>query len=331
VLWFKKNYINDQGDAMNNSSSKGGLFALLAAIFWGFNYVLVKTVLKSIPESQFLFIRFILTVVLFLIFLAIRREPLKLEKQHILPVFILGVVGVGFYNIIWTYGIHQVTAANAALLISTSPIFTSIYAAFRREEPVSFKRWVGTILAFVGIYLIVRWAPGAVFTFNSSAFTGNILILGAALIFALYSVMAKPLLNHYSPNKLTAYTMTSGLLVLIPYCLADGRTLKITSITLHTWLYLGYIIIVGTVVAYVFWYKGIQHAGPVKTILFHYLCPVISMAVEPFFSGVKVSREQLVGALLVLIGLLLVKGKIGFNLLTIISRKRLNMAPVKKK
>lgn len=285
------------------SSAKGEMFAIFAAVLWGINYVVVKSVLKSVPESQFLFIRFGLSVVLFLGILIFSGESLKIQKQHYLPVLILGVFGVGVYNILWTFGIHRTTSSNAALLISTSPIFTGIYTTIRKEEPVSFQRWAGTFLAFLGIFLII----GARFSFNSDAFTGNLIILASALLFALYAIIAKPLLNVYSPSKLTAYAISGGLLVLIPYCLSDNRTLKMADINLQTWLSLIYIIIAGTIIAYIFWYKGIKQASPVRIILFHYLCPVISMALGPFLLGEKITLSQVIGATIVFSGLIMVK------------------------
>ena len=162
-------------------------------------------------------------------------------------------------------------------------------------------------MAFLGIYLIIRWTPGAQFNFGSNAFIGNLIVLAASLLFALYTIMAKPLLNYYSPNKLTAYAMYSGLLVLIPYGFLDDRTLNKTTFSPEIWLGFGYIIVVGTIAAYVFWYKGIKQTSPLKAILFYYFCPVVSMALGPFFLGEKVTSGQIGGALLVLLGLIVVK------------------------
>lgn len=196
---------------MKISIGKGEVFALTAAFLWGINYLLEKKILQVVPESQFLIIRFVLTVGLLAIYLRMIGENFKIEKGHYIPTLVLGIFGVGFYNILWTYGIHLTTASNAALLIATSPIFTGIYAVFRKEEQISPSRWAGTLLAFLGIYLIVQWTPGSRFSFASSVFLGNVLVLAGSSLFALYAIVAKPLLSHYSPIKLTTLAMGGDL------------------------------------------------------------------------------------------------------------------------
>ncbi len=129
--------------------------------------------------------------------LSVTERPIKLyiAKEHLRRLVFLGLLGVGVYNIIWTVGIHRTTAANAAILISASPIFTGIYSMFSGREKIGFSKWAGTILAFSGIFLIIYWTPGSEFSLDSSLFTGNILVLAGSILFSLYAILAKPLRN----------------------------------------------------------------------------------------------------------------------------------------
>nr|WP_092074075.1 DMT family transporter [Dendrosporobacter quercicolus]NSL47776.1 EamA family transporter [Dendrosporobacter quercicolus DSM 1736]SDM76798.1 Permease of the drug/metabolite transporter (DMT) superfamily [Dendrosporobacter quercicolus] len=285
----------------------GDLYAILAAFIWGLNYPLVKLVLLSIRETDFLLIRFTSTVILLVIYLVIVKENFKVEKQYYFRILLLGTLGVGVYNIVWTHGIHNTTAANAALLISTSPIFTGIYAVITREEKVSLSRWIGTLLAFFGIYLIIKWTPGTQFSFSSNSFIGNILILLGSILFSLYSIVAKPLLVCYSPTKVTALAMVSGLPILIIYSILQGEILSYSVFETRIWLEMAYIIVFGTIIAFVLWYKGIKQTSPVKTVFFHYIVPVMSMVFGAIILGEKVLEGQIIGAAFVFLGLLAVK------------------------
>lgn len=292
---------------MKVSITKGELFAIIAAVLWGVNYLLVKKVLQEIPQGQFMLIRFVLTVMLLVVYLAVTKESYRIEKKHYLTIALLGIFGVGLYNIVWTYGIHLTTAANAALLISTSPVFTGIYSVFWKKEKVQFTWWCGTLLAFGGIYLIIACTPGAKFSFSSEAFLGNLLVLTGSILFALYAILAQPLLKHYSSLQLTTFAMGGGIILLIPFSLGSTSFLSLSAISNLTWLYLIYIIVLGTVAAYVFWYKGVEQTGPVKTLVFHYLVPVVSIVMGPFLLGEKISLGQLLGGIIVFCGLLLIK------------------------
>jgi drug/metabolite transporter (DMT)-like permease len=292
----------------------GEVFAITAAILWGVNYQVVKTLLRTVPEGHFLVIRFVLAIVLLALLLLTAGENLKTDMRDLPRILILGLLGVGVYNILWTYGVHLTTASDAALLISTSPVFAGIYGVIGREEILNRKKWAGIILSFLGIFAINCWTPGSHFSLESQVFTGNLLILLGALLFALYAVLAKPLLQRYSPQKLTALAMAWGLPILIPFGLLQRPVLTLTAITPMDWLAFFYVVVLGTVIAFVLWYKGIKETTPVKTVVFLYLTPVVSMISGLLWFGERMSAGQIAGAVLVLLGLIVFKVETAIHL-----------------
>lgn len=278
-------------------------FSIMAALLWGINYVAVKSVLDVLPENSFLLIRFTASVTLLLLYVAITGEGMLIQKQDIAKVLLLGVMGVGLYNIIWTAGIHLTTASNAALIVSTSPLFTQLYMQLTGKEKVKGRRWLFTLIAFSGLFLMISSSPGARLSMDSSFFMGNILVLAATLLFTFYTVYAKPLLRSYSPVKLNALAMTAGLPVLAVYCMFSGP-MDISSLSGEVSLKLLYIIVLGTAAAYICWYEGIKKTGPVKVILFHYIVPVSSMILGAAFLNEAVSPVQIAGGILALGGIM---------------------------
>ncbi|MGD0154369.1 MAG: EamA family transporter [Thermacetogeniaceae bacterium] len=285
----------------------GELFAIVAAILWGLNYQVVKTILCSVPEGQFLVIRFVSTVIILALLLLAMGEGFAVGREDRLRIMALGLLGVGVYNIFWTYGVHRTTASNAALLISTSPIFAGIYGAIIGEERLGPQQWAGIIISFLGIFVINYWTPGSRFSFGSETFDGNLLVLLGAILFALYAIIAKPILQRYSPMKLTTLAMAWGLPILVPFGLLQPPAWNLAGITPAIWLDFGYVVLLGTVVAFACWYQGIRETTPVKTVIFLYLTPVVSMASGVIWFGEKVGMGQIAGAALVLLGLLAFK------------------------
>lgn len=277
-------------------------FAITAALLWGINYPLVKAVLHTVPESTFLAIRFSLASVLFLAYLLLSGESLRVRREHFAPILLLGLLGVGLYNIVWTYGIHKTTSANAALLISASPIFTGIYSLMIGAEKMRPKKWLGTLTAFAGICVIVSWTPGARFSLASELFIGNALMVVGALLFSFYAVLAKPLLQYYSAAKLTTLAMLAGTPVILAYATVQGVNMAV-SYSVAIWTGLIYIVVLGTIVAFIFWYKGVKQTSPFQTVVFHFIVPVMSMIMGALFLGEAVNGEMLLGAILVFIGL----------------------------
>lgn len=280
-------------------------YAIIAALLWGANYPTVKLVLRVIPENLFLLIRFSVSVALLCGCLYVCKENIKVQKKHLLHFLVLGILGVGLYNIIWTAGIHRTTAANAALLISTAPIFTGLYALLTRKEDLNWRYCLGILLALSGIILITAWKPGARFSIEGATMTGNLLVLAGAVLFSFYAIVAKPLLSEYSPLKVTTLAMAFGLPVLIPYGFIGLTELDPGSVDMQIGLELTFVIVCGTVLAYVFWYQGIKQLGPTRTVVFHYLVSVISMMVGSLVLAEKITAGQIAGAVLVLAGLIL--------------------------
>lgn len=292
---------------MKIQPSSGELYAIIAAFLWGINYPVVKLVLRSFPEGEFMLIRFVVSVVLLAGFLLLNGEGLSVSKSHYGRVLLLGVFGVGLYNILWTCGIHRTTAANAALLISTSPIFTALYMAGTNQEKVQPMTWPGTAMAFGGIYLIISHTPGAEFSLSSAVFIGNIMVLTGSFLFALYAIIAKPLLDYYSPVKLVTLAMVGGLPVIAVYGLYQDAGAVWGYIDVLTWMELGYVIIMGTIVAFAFWYIGIQRTSPARATVFHFIVPVTGMFFGALLVGEPVTSGQIAGAILVFAGLIVVK------------------------
>ncbi len=285
---------------------RGEAYAIVAALLWGINYPLVKWVLRVIPENDFLLMRFSLATLIFIFYLFFRGENLRVARSDLLRVMALGAVGIGIYNILWTYGIHRTTSANAAILISASPIFTGLFSTCQGVEKMHGGKWLGTLLAFAGICMIVYWTPGVEISLSSRMFTGNLLVLGGSVLFSLYAIWAKPLLRVYSPLKLTSLVMLTGSLFL---WLVGWQEFDISSCLRQPWpVFLGvsYIVALGTVVAFLFWYKGVQQTSPFKTIIFHYIVPVVSMIVGSVCLGEIMNWERICGSLLVIVGLLTV-------------------------
>ena len=282
---------------------KSDFFAIVAALLWGVNYVAVKSVLGTMPEHGFLLVRFTATVVLLLLFLRFTGEGFHVGRRDIPAIVILGVLGVGVYQILWTIGLRLTTASNAALIVSTSPLFTQLYLQLAGKERIGGRRWAGTFLAFGGVVLVVGGSPGADFDAGSRFFTGNLVVLLSALLFAFYTVSAKPLLRTYSPAKLNALAMTAGLPVFIAFFAARGP-FDITALSGMNLVKMLYIVVLGTVVAFISWYAGIRRLGPVQVILFHYIVPVTSMILGFFFLGESMNPAQALGGMLALGGII---------------------------
>lgn len=285
-------------------SLPGEACAVIAAVLWGINYPVTKWVLGAIPEGEFLAVRFSLGVMLFIAIARAHGESLSIPRRDWGKATILGLLCVGLYNILWTLGIHRTSSSTSALIISSSPILVGVFCSLSGMERMTPRRWVGLITGFIGVLLImISNSPKS--TEPGNLLEGNLLTILSAVLFALYAVVAKPLLREHSAIKVTALTMLGGLPVIIPFGLFTSP--------LRSWvipspeILLGgfYVILMGTVLAYFLWYCGVQKIGPVQTVLFHFVTPCVSLVVAPILLGDSSSPTKLLGALIVFFSVVL--------------------------
>lgn len=292
---------------MSTHYKSGEFFALTAAVFWGLNYPFIKMVLQYIQPEQFIFLRYAIAVAVFYIYLRLTGNNFTVKREHVRQILFLGMFGVGVYNIVWTAGLAQIAASDSALLMSTSPILTGIFAMISGSEKITLRKWTGTLVAFGGIYSIISHAPGFQLRFDSEILIGDILTLCSALLFAFYTIRAKPLLQHYGPVKLTALTMAAGLPLLFGAAIWKGSLLIYPVMEPTLWGAFWYISLIGTNLCFAFWYKGVKDTTPFQTIIFHFIVPVGSMISGAVLLGEAWSLGRILGGFLVFAGLLLIK------------------------
>lgn len=138
----------------NRRFGVGDASAILAGVLWGGELSVTKWVLQSIPEGQFLTLRFGAAAIVFGLLLT-RQEAGDGKRMDIRALLALGILGVGVYNVLFTMGIHRTSASTAALIISTSPLITGVWCALTGRERLSGRRCAGTLLAFLGVLLVL--------------------------------------------------------------------------------------------------------------------------------------------------------------------------------
>lgn len=213
----------------------------------------------------------------------------------------LGLVGIGIYQIFFMTGIYRTTASKASLIMGAVPIFVAIFSSALAFEKIDLKTWGGIFLSFIGLFLIIRNDSFA-FVTRETLLLGDLLVLGAAILWALYTVLAKPVLKKYSPLKVTAYAMISGTAFLLIFTWPELRDQNWTTLSPLVWLCFFYSSIFGLVVSYVLWYRGVSRIGPARTTIYQYLTPVSAVVFAMIFLSEKITVYQVIGALVVFYG-----------------------------
>jgi len=279
---------------------------IFVAIVWGINFAFVKFALHDFTPLSFTIVRFSLAALFLVSVMLINREPFSMDRRDVTSVIALGVIGITLYNLLFMYGLNYTTASNSSLFISSSPLFAVLLLALSDKARVSTLVIAGLLCSSIGVLLIIGSKPGGVLI-SPHAVTGDLLTLCAALFWALYTVRARPLLERYSAVKVTAYSMASGTVMLLPLGAFDLLHQSWGSISFPAWAALAFSAIVSGGIAFTLWYDGVKKLGVARTSVYHYIVPFVAVAFAALFLGERITFTQVLGGVLTLTGVYLVQ------------------------
>ncbi len=275
-------------------------------LIWGLNFTIVKFALRGLSPLAFNTLRFGVATIVLLTIMRLAGESLWLKRQDVLPVILLGFGGHTLYQALFINGMALTTPAVAALLMATSPLFVAIYGTLlglERSRPIVI---IGIILSFIGMLLLIVGGQKEI-GLRSGALLGDLLILLAAMMWAGYTVGGKPLLGRYSPLKLNALTMIPGTLLLAAISTPQLAAQDWQAVSAGAWVAWAYSTAFAVVVAYVLWYTSVQRVGGARTAIYSNLTPVVATLVSWLLTGERLTPLQMVGAAVVIAGILLAR------------------------
>jgi len=279
---------------------------IFVAIVWGVNFAFVKFALNDFAPLSFTIVRFSLASLFLLFLMLLGRESLAMDRRDVRAVIGLGFIGITLYNLLFMYGLNYTTASNSALFISSSPLFAALVMALWKRSRISANIIAGLVLSSIGVFLIIWSKPGGV-TFSRQAIAGDILTLCAALFWALYTIRAKPLLEKHSAVKITAYSMVSGTIMLLPMGAFELLHQSWATISFPSWTALAFSAIISGGIAFSLWYDGVKKLGITRTIVYHYLVPFVAVVFAALFLGEPITFPQVLGGLAIVSGVALVQ------------------------
>ena len=281
------------------------LYLLMAMVIWGSDFLFAKIALREVSPMSFAAMRTLISTAVIFPFFLIQEKDRFVPLRHLIGLGGLALLGTFINRIFWSIGLNLTTASNSALIGATSPIFVLIasFVVFRTE--VTLRATLGIFLSFLGIILVIQ-GEGEGWALSSQTFQGDLLIIGAAIVWALFTVLAKPLLKEYSSLKVTTYVMLLSTLFFLPY-LPNEKGGGWWEISGWAWFSVLYVAILGNGLAYFLWVVGIQRIGPLRTILYQYLMPVTAIFCAVPFLQETLTALQIGGAAVVFGGIFLAR------------------------
>ena len=230
-------------------------------------------------------------------------KRMRLPERSELPLIVLtGFLGISVYHVALNFGEVTVQAGAASLLISAAPVFSALLSVAVLKERLTRLGWLGILLAFAGVVLIaLSGGRGLHFT------PGALLILLAATVAAVYSILSKQLLRRHAALEFTCYSIWAGTLPLLVFLPGLLRRLPVAAPpATFAVIYLG---IFPAAIAYVLWNYALARMPASLLSSFLYLSPVLASLIAWLWLGEVPALLNLVGGAIAILGVILVQTK----------------------
>ncbi len=282
---------------------EGALF--LVVLLWASTFIVSKAIFAEMSALPYIAIRFGLMCLLAVGVMLLRRKGAdRWIRREDLPLTIaVALAGYTFYQLFFVLGLERTSPFSSSLLVAMVPLFSVVMTSLMGEKHPR-QAWIGLGVAVLGAAIFLWEKRG---TTANGSLTGDLLSLGAAVAFAAYGVLARPLVKKYPADTFSAWTIALGSIPLFLVAIPSSMREDWGGISGAAWIAVGYMAIFPVYIAYQVWNWAISRRGLAAATSFGLLVPIVSGILSALIFGERFGPAKLAGAALVLAGLVIVR------------------------
>ena len=279
------------------------LLLTLTPFFWACNWIIGRGLATSIPPMAMTFYRWLFAILMLAPFAwpHLKRDwPIIRRNRRVM--LLLGIVGVGSHNALAYLGLNYTTAMNGVILNSFIPIMIISLSWIFLRQRLTPVQLAGVAVSLTGVLSILSqgsWETLARFQLNR----GDLFVILSMLLWSVYTICLrwKPAgLHMLSFLFVIACIGDTGIL---PFYLAE---MALGSTMTFTWL--NFVALLGvalfsSVLAYIFWNRGVEQVGASVAGLFVHLMPVFGTILAWLFLGEQLRAYHVIGIAFILTGI----------------------------
>jgi RarD protein len=279
---------------------------LVAIIFWGASFVATKSLLDSLTPLGIIYIRIILGIVAALIIALIRKRNFSIKKKDIRGILILSIISITHLWIQVT-GMQYTSASNTGWIIGIVPVIMAIMGFALYKERMSTIQLVGAIIAFSGLLTLISKGDLSSISFISNY--GDLLVLGSAFTWSIYSFYGKKVTLDYPPSLTILYLFITMLVLLSPVTLSSEFYHNISLLSNTDWGALIFLGIFCSGIAYVLWAEAMSELPANRVGAFLYLEPFVTVFTAWLLLNENITLLMMVSGIVIIIGVIMVNRK----------------------
>ncbi|MFC1538162.1 DMT family transporter [Candidatus Latescibacterota bacterium] len=285
---------------------------IITTACWGLNFVITKSATGHEPNQFRIFIyniiRFPVAAMLLFLTARLKRRKIMICGRDLITTALLSFFGIFVYQILYMTGQTMTGSANIGVTYSIVPILIVIISIISKIEKPTVFTFVGVLLGFCGLVLIVF--EGGSLTLDK----GSFLFFLGLVCWAFYSVYSKPILDRNAPIIITAWVLFFGSLFQLPLAIYQAPYQIWTELSGQNILFVFVSALLSLYIGYTLFYYSVAKIGPVRTGLYTNLTPVFTIFFAITIRNETIRPVQIIGFIIIVCGILL--SKINYRLFT---------------
>ncbi|WHY90937.1 DMT family transporter [Neobacillus cucumis] len=274
------------------------LLLLFCVTCWGSNFIFGAILVKEFSPMLLSALRLFFIAIFIALYALKCKKWRRIAQKDWLFFILLGLVGV-FINH-WTFyaALETADSTTSAIILALAPITTALLSSVFLGEKLTLNLSIGMIIAFMGVFFVITNGEHLHFSI------GIVWIFITMLSFSISMIMVKKLTERYHSITITVYSTIIGFSSLAPVALTTESPLKMSR-DYGPWILLIITAILMHGVCTLIWNSQIEKVGASKASLFMNLEPFIAMIVGLIVLKNNITRSQILGSILIIIGVLI--------------------------
>jgi drug/metabolite transporter (DMT)-like permease len=291
-----------------STAAQRATYAKLVAVpaIWGGTFIAGRILALAVPAAVGALLRYVVAVAALVVAARWIEGGLpRLTRRQVLGTLLLGATGILAYNLFFLGALARLPASRTSLIIALNPIVTIAAASLLLGERMHARRWLGVVVALAGVWIVVSRGDvlGSV---TGAVGLGELLMFGGVCSWAAYTLIGRRVLEGLTPLAATTYASLWGTAMLAMAAAPDLRQLHWSDLTTPVVLSVLYLGVLGTAVAFVWYYQAVQRLGAARTVIFNNLVPVFGASFGVLLLGEPLLPSMLLGGAVAVTGVMLV-------------------------
>lgn len=279
---------------------------LVSVILWGASFVATKSLLDSLSPLGIIYIRLIFGISSAFMIALLRKRKFSLKKKDIKGIFILAIISITHLWIQVT-GMQYTSASNTGWIIGIIPVIMAIMGFLFYKERMTFFQLIGAGISFSGLLVLI--SKGDLKSINFISNFGDLLVLGSAFTWSIYSFFGRKVTLEYPPSLTILYLFITMLFLLSPITISTDFFNRVYSLSSIDWSALVFLGIFCSGLAYVLWAEAMNEMPANRVGAFLYLEPFVTVFTAWLFLNENITLLMMLSGIVIIIGVIMVNRK----------------------